>query len=240
MVALIPILIFLPIFVSAFWLRQFPGDLRTFFIPVEVLGILVPALLLSWGTDRAISLRWRRTAPLSLMWAAIAAWGWGGLLTFAQTGWERVTGITPPAGIEDLLAIHSPYDLAILVVGAAMMPAICEETAFRGLLLSAFAPRGPWVAIGATTVLFAVFHQELYGVPTYLGMGIFLGWLAWRTGSLWPGCVAHFANNILALTQVNALPEDWWWAHAWPVVPICVLLAGLGTWRLAVISQERA
>ncbi|MBU6429654.1 MAG: CPBP family intramembrane metalloprotease, partial [Cyanobacteria bacterium REEB65] len=65
--------------------------------------------------------------------------------------------------------------------------------------------------------------------PTYLVLGTFLAWLAWRSGSLLPGMAAHAANNALALLQVNGLPESWWWTHVALMAPISAAVAIAGT-----------
>jgi len=88
-----------------------------------------------------------------------------------------------------------------------VLPAVCEELFFRGFVLSGFASslRGRGAAVRAvvlTSALFAVFHifPEKW-LPTFL-MGLVLGLLAARTGSIWPGILAHVINNVSAVLEV--------------------------------------
>lgn len=97
----------------------------------------------------------------------------------------------------------------IILVCLALTPAIVEELCFRGFLFSALRDvLTPWKTILVTSVLFGLFHV-LTGnallverfVPTTL-LGLLIGWVAYRTGSVVPGMVLHFAHNAL-LTMVG-------------------------------------
>jgi membrane protease YdiL (CAAX protease family) len=108
------------------------------------------------------------------------------------------------------------------VVALALAPALCEEALFRGLALPSLATRlGGRAAIVVTALLFAAFHLSLYRfVPTAL-LGILLGALRWRSGSLWPAVAFHAANNALVLTLVRSGRDN-------PPLPTSVVgLAGL-------------
>lgn len=92
----------------------------------------------------------------------------------------------------------SPF---VLLPCLAITPAVCEELFFRGYLLGAFRKAvRPWTAIVGTAVIFGVFHvvastlstERL--IPSTL-MGIVLGWLCYRTGSVLPGILLHALHN---------------------------------------------
>jgi sodium transport system permease protein len=93
----------------------------------------------------------------------------------------------------------------ILLLGAfALTPAVIEELCFRGYLFSAFEKvMSPLRTIVLTSVLFGLFHV-LTGsallverfIPSTL-MGLVIGWVAYRTGSVLPGIVIHFVHNGL-------------------------------------------
>ncbi|MBU6427810.1 MAG: hypothetical protein KGR26_02250, partial [Cyanobacteria bacterium REEB65] len=132
-------LLVLPTAIGSIWLQTLGRGktlVETFFFPVEILGVFLPALLFTIGLDRKAVLRWRRAPAVLVAVAGTTSLGWGGLLTYAQTGWQHVTGLEPPPGIESLLGVYTARDGLLLVAGAVILPAICEETAFRGLVLS--------------------------------------------------------------------------------------------------------
>ena len=234
--AFLVVLLILPNVIGTGWLQEVARGSRpltqAFFFPVEILGVLLPALAFSSGFDRRTVLRWRPARPSWILVAALASLGWGGVLTYLQTFWQHATGLAPPTGLDWLLSAHSARGWTLLILGAALLPALCEETAFRGLVLSGYGRWGGLVGGGVTTLLFAAYHMTPYGLPTYLVLGTLLAWLAWRTGSVLPGIAAHATNNLLALVQVSLLPEAWWSQHAAIVAPVAVILAIGSTWWL--------
>ena len=81
---------------------------------------------------------------------------------------------------------------------ASVLAPIAEEIAFRGYVLSALRTHlSPGAAILGSSVLFASIHLDPVRFPAVLFLGVFLGWLAWRSGSIWPAVAAHGVNNAL-------------------------------------------
>jgi sodium transport system permease protein len=90
--------------------------------------------------------------------------------------------------------------LSMLLLVAALSPAICEEALFRGALLSGLRQgMRPLFAVLSVSVLFGLFHLSIYRfAPTAL-LGLAITYAVWRTNSLWIGVIIHFINNCLAL-----------------------------------------
>jgi sodium transport system permease protein len=96
---------------------------------------------------------------------------------------------------------------ALVLAAFALAPALCEEFFFRGYLMGALRRRWPaWSVIGATAILFGVFHLSVGGlaaverVITSTFLGLVLGVMCWRTGSIWPGVLTHTLHNGLVLS----------------------------------------
>jgi len=84
----------------------------------------------------------------------------------------------------------------------ALTPALCEETFFRGLMLSGLRRWGPWAAIFITALLFGLLHGSIYRLlPTFI-LGLVLGYAVWRSGSLYCSILIHVLNNGLIATLV--------------------------------------
>ena len=97
--------------------------------------------------------------------------------------------------------------LAWKLISLALVPALCEELFFRGYLQTAFRAEmsTPW-AVGLSSLLFGLFHVivrdalffERFAPTCFLGL--ILGLVCVKTGSLWPGMLLHSLHNGLLLT----------------------------------------
>lgn len=92
----------------------------------------------------------------------------------------------------------------LLLLTLALAPAVVEEACFRGYLFSAFSNRlTGWQTIWVTALLFGIFHVlagrtllvERFLPTTFLGL--LIGWLAYRSGSVLPGMLLHLLHNGL-------------------------------------------
>lgn len=83
----------------------------------------------------------------------------------------------------------------------AIVPAFCEEIAFRGVIQSlvAKASRNVHVGIWAAAIMFSLIHFQFYGFIPRVLLGAFFGYLLIWTGSIWAPIIAHFANNAIAV-----------------------------------------
>ncbi len=86
----------------------------------------------------------------------------------------------------------------------ALMAALSEEIFFRGILQKVLieCTRNKNVAIWMGAALFSAFHMQFYGFIPRMLMGAYLGYLFLWSGSLWPGMVAHFLNNGIAVLLI--------------------------------------
>jgi ABC-2 type transport system permease protein/sodium transport system permease protein len=106
------------------------------------------------------------------------------------------------ARAQRMVAMFQAVPPAVLLFGMALAPALAEELFFRGFLFGALsARRSPWLVILSTAALFGLMHLVtevlvVRLVPT-MALGVVLGWLRHRTGSIWPGVVLHFCHNAL-------------------------------------------
>ncbi len=93
--------------------------------------------------------------------------------------------------------------LRVTLTAAVLIP-VGEELFFRGLLLRGFLLRyGRRTALLLTATLFAIVHFNPWGLLSIFLVGLFLGWLVLRTGSLWCACLAHGVYNLVAVLTLN-------------------------------------
>ena len=85
---------------------------------------------------------------------------------------------------------------AILIVGIA--PGFAEEFLFRGYAQTRLSQRwGRWPAIWVTAAAFGIMHMDVLQSPFAFAFGIYLGYLAEKSGSIRPTMLCHAANNSL-------------------------------------------
>jgi ABC-2 type transport system permease protein/sodium transport system permease protein len=136
------------------------------------------------------------------------------------TEWLGLFTLTPEVleKIEDVVKQFQSAPLWLLLAAFAVVPAIFEELCFRGFIFGSLRTRlsGAWTVI-ATALLFGLFHELLFPgklIPSAL-LGLVLGWVRLRTGSVLPGMVLHAMHNGLVLSILYY--RDHLQAHGWGV-----------------------
>lgn len=87
-----------------------------------------------------------------------------------------------------------------LIVAFCVLPALTEEVAFRGLLQHwLHTALKPWHAIFIASALFTALHFTIFSFPILFGIGVLLGWMRWKTGSLYPSMLVHGLHNFVVI-----------------------------------------
>ncbi len=90
----------------------------------------------------------------------------------------------------------SPLGVLLALV---IVPAVCEEILFRGILLAEYRALGEGNAIVVSAVCFAMLHFSVSGFPIYLFSGLLLGLVAASSRSVIPSMLLHLLINALSL-----------------------------------------
>lgn len=123
---------------------------------------------------------------------------------------SELLGIKANETQERLMMQIMQSPLSFLVI-AVLVP-LTEEVVFRGAflrtLLNRFqSDRGVWCSILASAALFGLVHGNIAQFVHATIIGIFLGWLYYKTRSILPGVIFHFANNAIVFLFVKLVPE---------------------------------
>jgi membrane protease YdiL (CAAX protease family) len=94
------------------------------------------------------------------------------------------------------------YLLSVIVI--AFLPAVFEETMFRGGLQNLLSRwfKKPVLAIVVTAIIFSAVHGSYLGFLSRFALGFVLGWVYYRTGNIWLNIIGHFFNNAFAITML--------------------------------------
>lgn len=129
------------------------------------------------------------TAALHQLALSLVALVWGQLLAFGGLSVHVSQTPLPQNLWEGLLALAA----------YAALPALCEESLFRGRLLPGlqmgFSPRG---AFWLTSLCFALMHGRLVALPSHLAAGLMLTALCLKDG-LGAAVAYHFVFNAVSL-----------------------------------------
>ena len=184
----------------------FSGVARTLVV-VGLLEVLLVAVAWSFAV-RKRGLSWRalgfRTAgvgahlglPLLVLLASISLTGLLVLLARAL----GIEALLPPE-TPDLLRGAMPVQYAAVIGIVVFLAPLAEEVFFRGFVLQGLlSSLGPWGAVVASAALFSVAHAAVgLLIPIFI-LGLLLGWLFLRAGSIWACVTAHAFQNALALS----------------------------------------
>jgi sodium transport system permease protein len=144
----------------------------------------------------------RRPHPAT--WVAVLAGVPAGLVT--GVGMFRLSEIFLPVPRE-LLESFSQYLVpdAVpfwqLLVLMTVLPAVCEEVAFRGVMLQSLRRHfSPLTAAILVALAFGIAHFSLFRIFSTAYLGLLLAGVTILSGSIFPAMLWHGLNNGLALT----------------------------------------
>ncbi len=146
---------------------------------------------------------------------------------------DRLIGLVLPRPdyiekMTELFQFDNPLYAFLLVFATVIIAPFSEEVLFRGFLQQFL--ENHWKDITKSVLITSLFFAGVHMNPGWMIqiylLGIILGYLAWRTGSVFPGLILHSLNNGLALIMQN-VQEPWINYYTWKnhVSPLFLLLA---------------
>lgn len=132
-----------------------------------------------------------------------------GELTQVLWNWVR---LDHPSAHALLRAMEKDPDHSLrasIIATAVLLAPVAEELLFRGLLQTAIlysiarstpGTRARWGAIVITSLVFTLYHPELWMMPPIFTLSLFLGYIYERTGNLWSCILVHAGFNVANVT----------------------------------------
>jgi membrane protease YdiL (CAAX protease family) len=193
---------------------------RLLLVGAQICGIFLPALALTRLFSQAgfrISTSKRPPPAAAATTLALAGLALGGYLValalqfvwlegLHSTGWAWVAEWEAllTEGYRKLLIAGSGAELLGVLLMVSLVPAVCEELAFRRGLQGLLASRMSGAkAVTLSAAVFSLFHLDPFGLPTRFFLGLSLGIVYHRTGKLWTAGVLHAAHNLATVAGLH-------------------------------------
>ena len=153
------------------------------------------------------------------------------VLAFAMVNTFAATfmGLTEPEEIFKLPnEFSSDSSIVLQFIAIAIVPALCEELLFRGVILSNLMPYGKATAIIISSLLFGLMHANFYQFLYATVAGLIMGCAYVLTESIWCPVLIHFINNTVSVLQV-AVYDRFSEEHSWIIMLLYeILLMAVG------------
>ena len=176
------------------------------------------------------------------MWAVVAALG---LLIF-----DLMAGFYLPIPedpeIMETLAQMMTNPVGLLSV--CLIGPLAEEVILRGAVERRLLQKhwNPWFAIVISALLFAIIHFNFAQGFTATVIGIFMGWVYYRTRSIWPTVLIHVVNNTAATLLALAAPEAMYEENYFlpltigiPLIVVSIILICLAAKKIGWLTNDR-
>lgn len=101
---------------------------------------------------------------------------------------------------------NNAVNVLLMFTVFALLPAICEEIAFRGIVMGSLMKYGNKIAVIGSAFCFAVLHNSVSVMLFAFLCGLVFGVIRIKTGSVIPSVIVHFLNNALSVAMSVLMP----------------------------------
>lgn len=173
----------------------------------QILAFLVPVVFYFIITKKSIQetlrlypLQWKNVILIIVLSLLIQPLM--GLLSFLAT-------LVFPNSVAELIAENTEMSsLFVMIISVGIMPAICEEVFFRGVIFSGYRFISTMKACCITGLLFGITHMDAQQFLYTFALGSLFCVLVYRTNSILASMTAHFTINasqiLLAFRGMNS------------------------------------
>ncbi|MCL4305901.1 ABC transporter permease subunit [bacterium] len=197
-------------------MAQADNPLSGVFVVQISLALLAALWVYQGGYDPVAAFGWTPPGVRNLLASAIAVAG-GWILTIELATFQHMLFPFPEDLLQqftDLFGALEDQPLWVALGIIALLPAVVEEHLCRGLMLRGLdRESGKWTAILVVALIFAILHLNPYRFLPTFALGILLGFIAVRTGSIFPAILGHFINNAASMIVFRF--EEWFAAQGW-------------------------
>lgn len=132
------------------------------------------------------------------------------LVCFISNFWSNFLALLGYKGGESSATeSYSWVSFVLSIVLSCALPAICEETAHRGLALFSMKKNGAVRAVVLSGLLFGLMHFNIVQFGYAFLVGMFFGAITMLTKSIIPAIIMHFTNNFLGTVWTFSINSTW-------------------------------
>lgn len=126
-----------------------------------------------------------------------------GFCSFANVAMNYASSIFSSFGIDyDVNFGENPegfFGFLLTFIATAIVPALVEEFACRGIVLGLLKKYGEGFAIITSSIVFGIMHGNFEQIPFAVMVGLILGYIYVKTNSIWPCVAVHCINNAISV-----------------------------------------
>jgi membrane protease YdiL (CAAX protease family) len=113
--------------------------------------------------------------------------------------WFDVDLLVPPDTAQKALD-EAGGSIVVTIILVGILGPIAEEVFFRGFVLPGLIKRfGIGRSLLISSLVFGLFHIDPGAIVPTFALGLALGWVYLKTGSIWPAMFAHGLHNTVAV-----------------------------------------
>ena len=95
------------------------------------------------------------------------------------------------------ISINNFWKFLLSVVFLALLPSLCEEIIFRGIIYNGLRKKfSLLMSVTLSSIMFMLIHLSIYKSFYQIVLGVILALLVYFTGTIFYGVIFHFANNF--------------------------------------------
>ncbi len=175
------------------------GTHTRYLVGIVIEGVLALGALLFMRSEKLAmrqTLRWHWPGWWPFVFSAGLACGLWMVGVMLNLFAAAVLGYTAPVG--PTVFPRNGAEAFWLTFSTVIVAPVCEEIIFRGYIQRAYERGSPWRGIVVGGIVFVLYHLRFQGAPGLVPIAFALGFVSWRSNSIFPGMVLHAAYNGIA------------------------------------------
>lgn len=196
---------------SLYLTKAFHGSLSPFisdfFLPQFIFPILLAVIVIA-SSMALLRVKPQQVFPVHKLKAAdviLAIFIFLAASIAVSTAAAFIEGLIDPNGSwiasydQGMVAPQGPTEILLYILAVAVLPALCEEGMYRGIVLGSLKPLNKKIAVIVSAVLFGFMHCTIQQIPVAILIGLLLGYFCIRYNSILLPIILHFANNLISI-----------------------------------------